>query len=137
MTFTFWVATRHDTFHVKCWQRAWPTSPVLSRLVDPNRRIADGSVWLHSEAKARVRGLEAKTPARAVVAEKAVSPADGLASRSATICVPGRAEVNTLVQANCWYVDCVAGSGVDDGLTAYLAEVEVCRAELGGIDGVV
>jgi hypothetical protein len=81
--------------------------------------------------------LEPKALPRVVVAEKAISPADGLARRRSVICVPRRAQVNTLVQADCWRADCVAIPAVDDGLAAYLAEFKVCRAEPGGVDGVV
>jgi hypothetical protein len=106
-------------------------------LVDPNRRIAVRYIRRDSEARTRVRRLEPKAHPRVVVAEKAVSPADGLARRSPTICVPRRAQVNTLVQADCWHVDCIASPGTGDGLTAYLAELKVCRTEPGGVDGVI
>jgi hypothetical protein len=106
-------------------------------LVDPNRRIAVRRIRGDIEARTRVRRLVPKALPREAVAEKAVSPADVLARWSSAICVPRRAQVNTLVQADCWCVDCISIPAVGDGLAAYLAEFKVCGAELGGVDGVV
>ena len=105
-------------------------------MVDPDRSIAVRPIRGDIEARTRVRRLVPIALSRVVVAEKAVSPADGLARRSSAIFVPRRAQVNTLVQADCWRADWI-GIAAGDGLAAYLAEFKVCRAELGGVDGVV
>jgi hypothetical protein len=106
-------------------------------LVNPNRRIAVRCIRGDIEACTRVRRLEPKALPRAVVAEKAVSPTNGLARLSSAICVPCRTQVNTIVQIDCWRVDYIASPAVGDSLAAYLAEFKLCRAELGRVDGVV
>jgi hypothetical protein len=108
-------------------------------LVDPNRRIADRCSRGDIEARTRVRRLGPKALPRVGVDIKAVSPTHGLARRSSAICVPGRAQVNTLVQADCWRANYIGIriSAAGDSLATYLAEFKVCRAELGGVDGVV
>jgi hypothetical protein len=108
-----------------------------SRLVNPNRRITVRCIRGDIEARTRVRRLEPKALPRVVVAEKAISPTDALARRSSAICVPCRTQVNTVVQTDCWRVDCIASPAVGDSLAAYLAEFKLCRAELNRIDGVV
>jgi hypothetical protein len=108
-----------------------------SGLVNPTRRIADRCIRGDIEARTRVRRLEPKALPWVVIAEKAVSPTDRLAGRSSAVCVPRRAQVNTVVQTDCWRVDYIASPTVGDGLAAYLAEYKLCRAELGGVDGVV
>lgn len=111
--------------------------PDLSRLVDPNSRIANLSIPLESEASTRVRGFIPKAHSRVIVAEKAVPPAHGLARWISTLCVPRRTHVNALVQADCWRVDCIVTPTTLDGLTAYFAELKCCGAKLWGVDGVI
>jgi len=92
---------------------------------------------LDSEAPTCVRRLKAIAHPRALDAAKVISPAHSIARRSPTVCVPPRTLIDALVQAACSSVDYKASPGSDDGLAAYLAELEVCRANLGGVEGLI